>query len=52
MTKIRSHPPGRSLPEIRWELQSELEALQVFGQKLFELSINVEKPPASSYPDS
>lgn len=43
---------GRSLSEIRKELKTEIEGLDVFGKKVFEVWINEETPPQGGTWDS
>jgi hypothetical protein len=45
-------PPGRPLSEVRKELKTEVEALEVFGKKIFEVWINEETPPQGGTWDS
>jgi hypothetical protein len=45
-------PPGRRLSEIRKDLKSEIEALQVFGRPLLEVWINEVTPPQGGTWDS
>ena len=50
--KFPADPPGRPLSEIRKELKMEIEALEVFGKKVFEVWINEETPPQGGTWDS
>ena len=50
--KFPVNPPGRSLSDIRKDLKTEIEALEVFGKKLFEVWINEETPPQGGTWDS
>jgi hypothetical protein len=43
---------GRPLSEIRRELKKEIEALEVFGRRPFEVWINEEVPPQGGTWDS
>jgi hypothetical protein len=43
---------GRRLSEVRIELKKEIEALDVFGRKVFEVWINEEAPPKGGAWDS
>lgn len=43
---------GRPLSEIRRELKTEIEELEVFGKKVFEVWINEEIPPQGGTWDS
>jgi hypothetical protein len=43
---------GGPLSEIRRELKKEIENLEVFGKKIFEVWINEDAPPASGTEDS
>lgn len=45
-------PIGRSLSEIRRELKADIESLEVFGKKIFEVWINEEIPPQGGTWDS
>ena len=45
-------PSGRPLSEIRKELKAEIEVLEVFGKKVFEVWINEETPPQGGTWDS
>src|SRR5262249_55569297 len=50
--KFPVNPPGRALSEIRKELKTEIQALDVFGKNLFEVWINEETPPQGGTWDS
>jgi hypothetical protein len=50
--KFPADPPGRPLSEIRKELKTEIEAVEVFGKKVFEVWINEETPPQGGTWDS
>ena len=50
--KFPADPPGRPLSEIRRELKTEIEALEVFGKKIFEVWTNEETPPQGGTWDS
>lgn len=43
---------GRSLSEIRSELKKEIESLEIFGKKTFDVWINEETPPQGGTWDS
>jgi hypothetical protein len=45
-------PPGRPLSGIRRDLKKEIEELEVFGKKVFEVWINEETPPQGGTWDS
>src|SRR5262245_16362578 len=50
--KFPVNPPGRALSEIRKELKTEIQALDVFGKNLCEVWINEETPPQGGTWDS
>jgi len=50
--KFPASAAGRPLSEIRKELKSEIEGLEVFGKKVFEVWINEETPPQGGTWDS
>jgi uncharacterized protein DUF4062 len=45
-------PGGRTLSEIRKDLKQEIEALEAFGRKIFDVWINEETPPQGGSWDS
>ncbi len=50
--KFPADPSGRPLSEIRKELKTEIETLDVFGKKIFEVWINEKTPPQGGTWDS
>ena len=50
--KFPLNPSGRPLSHIRKDLKTEIEELEVFGKKVFEVWINEETPPQGGTWDS
>ena len=50
--KFPAGPAGQPLSEIRRELKTEIEELEIFGKDVFEVWINEETPPQGGTWDS